>query len=145
MSKKQWILTAAVVAALVTVLCIFYFPRKADWVMDLSGEMPVSAYAYVTHGMEDTVKYQTEDPREMAKMVEHLGALKMRYLNSRSLYTIRSGEDARVIVKYADGSWNLFVFATSGEVRYDNKNYQAIDVAPLETLMTQIKSWSTEK
>ena len=69
----------------------------------------------------------------------------MRYLNSRDLYTIRSGEDARVIVKYADGSWKLFVFAVSGEVRHDNKNYQALDNTPLEELMAQIKGWNIGK
>ncbi len=145
MSKKHWTVAAVIVLPIVAALFVFYFPRKADRVMDLSEEMPVSAYAYVTRGMEDTVKYQTDEVQEMAEMVERLSGLKMRYLNGSSVYTIRSGEDARVVVKYDDGSWKLFTFATSGELRYNDKNYQAIDAAPLEALMAQIKSWEASK
>ena len=142
MNKNKRNFLLVVVLPIVTALCLLYFPRKAVRVLGLSGEVPVSAYAYVTRGMEDTVKYQTDHAQEMAKMVETLSGLKVRYLNSRSLYTIRSGEDARVVVKYGDGSWDLFVFAVSGEVRCNDKNYQAIDNAPLEELMAQIKSWT---
>ena len=145
MSKKKWIVAAVFALVIVLAACISFFPRKAERVMKLPGEVPVLAYAYVTRGMEDTVKYETDDAREMAKLVEQLSGLRVRYLNSRSLYTIRSGEDARVIVKYADGSWKLFVFAVSGELRFNDKNYQAIDNAPLEELMAQIKSWSAGK
>ena len=145
MSKKKWIVAAVFVLAVGLAMCISFFPRKAERVLGLSGEVPVSAYAYVTRGMEDTVKYEADDAQEMTALVETLRGLKIRYLNSRDLYTIRSGEDARVVVKYADGSWKLFVFAVSGELRFNDKNYQAIDNAPLEELMAQIKSWSAGK
>ena len=145
MSKKTRMIAAVLVLAVAAAMCISFVPRKAERVLGLSGELPVSAYAYVTRGMEDTVKYETDDAQEMAALVETLRGLKMRYLNSRDLYTIRSGEDARVIVKYADGSWKLFVFAVSGEVRHDNKNYRALDNTPLEELMAQIKGWNIGK
>ena len=145
MSKKTRMIAAVLVLAVAAAMCISFVPCKAERVLGLSGELPVSAYAYVTRGMEDTVKYETDDAQEMTALVETLCGLKMRYLNSRDLYTIRSGEDARVIVKYADGSWKLFVFAVSGEVRHDNKNYQALDNTPLEELMAQIKGWNIGK
>ena len=104
MSKKTRMIAAVLVLAVAAAMCISFVPRKAERVLGLSGELPVSAYAYVTRGMGDTVKYETDDAQEMTALVETLRGLKMRYLNSRDLYTIRSGEDARVIVKYADGS-----------------------------------------
>ena len=145
MSKKTRMIAVVLVLAVAAAMCISFVPRKVERVLGLSGELSVSAYAYVTRGMEDTVKYETDDAQEMTALVETLRGLKMRYLNSRDLYTIRSGEDARVIVKYADGSWKLFVFAVSGEVRHDNKNYQALDNTPLEELMAQIKGWNIGK
>lgn len=141
MSKKQWAVIAGVVLILAAALCVFYFPRKAERVLDLCEKTPTGAYAYVTRGVEDSIKYVASDAQEVAQMEEHLKGMKLRYLNSSSIYTIRSGEDARVIVTYDDGSWKQFTFVVSGEVRCNDKNYQAIDAAPLEALMAQIKSW----
>lgn len=144
MSKKHWAITAVIVLAIVTALCVFCVPRKAERLLSLDEKTPTGAYAYVT-GAEESVKYVTSDAQEVARMAEHLKGLKLRYLNSSSIYTVRSGEDARVIVTYDDDSWKLFTFAVSGEVRYDDKNYQAVDAAPLEALMAQIKSWEASK
>lgn len=141
MSKKQWSLIAAVVLVIVAALCIFYMPREAERVLDLGEKTPTGAYAYVTRGAEDSVKYVASNAQEVAQMEAQLKGMKLRYLNSSSIYTVRSGEDARVIVTYEDGSWKKFTFAVSGEVRCNDKNYQAIDAGPLEALMAQIKSW----
>lgn len=140
MKKKYWILGTAAV-----LLCVFYFPHKAERVLDLCEKTPTGAYAYVTRGAEESVKYVAPDGQEVVRMAAQLEEVKLRYLNSSDIYTVRSGEDARVVVTYDDGSWKLFVFAVSGEVRCNDRNYQAVDAAPLETMMAQIKGWEVGK
>ncbi len=144
MSKKQWIITAVAVLIFVAVMCVFYFPRQAMRVLDLQEEMPVSIHATVSRAAEsiaDAEKYSTADAQKLADAVACLRELRVRYLNSSSVTTYHSEETAWITVLYADGSQRRIFFAPSGELRYDDKNYRAIDAAPLKALMEQIGNW----
>lgn len=144
MRKKQWICVAAAVVAAVAVMCVFYFPRQAARVLDLQEEMPVSIHATVSRAAEsvaDAEKYGTADAQKLADAVTCLRELRVRYLNSSSVTTYRSQETAWITVLYDDGSQRRIFFAPDGKLRYDDKNYSAVDAAPLKELMAQIKNW----
>ena len=144
MRKKQWISVAAAMVAAVAVMCVFYFPRQAAKVLDLQEEMPVSIHATVSRAAEsvaDAEKYSTADAQKIADAVTCLRELRVRYLNSSSVTTYHSQETAWITVVYADGSQRGIFFAPDGKLRYDDKNYSAVDAAPLKELMAQIKNW----
>ena len=74
MSKKQWIITAAVVLAIVAVMSVFCFPRKASRVLDLPTEMPVSIWGEVLRDLEEPQSFRTRDTDQIAEaeaLLEH--------------------------------------------------------------------------
>lgn len=139
MNKKRWIVVF--VLAVAAALCIFIFPRKAERVLDLSQGKVESIFVTTTKGTDDPQRHTTTDKEEIAAAMACLQELRLHYPETSDIYSYRSGEDARVVVRYSDGGEVVFTFAVSGEVRRERKNYQAVDNAPLEELMAQIKGW----
>ena len=139
MNKKRWIVVF--VLAVAAALCIFIFPRKAERVLDLSQGKVESIFVTTTKGTDDPQRHTTTDKEEIAAAMACLQELRLHYPETSDIYSYRSGEDARVVVRFSDGGEVVFTFAVSGEVRRERKNYQAVDNAPLEELMAQIKGW----
>ena len=115
--------------------------RKAERVLDLSQGKVESIFVTTTKGTADPQRHTTTDKEEIAAAMACLQELRLHYPETSDIYSYRSGEDARVVVRYSDGGEVVFTFAVSGEVRRERKNYQAVDNAPLEELMAQIKGW----
>ena len=139
-NKKRWIVVAFVLAV-AAALCAFIVPRKAERVLDLAERKEESIFVTTTKGVEDPQRHTTTDAEEIAAAVACLQELRLHMGQTSDIYRYRSGEDARVVVRFSDGGEVVFTFAVSGEVRRGRKNYQAVDNAPLEELMAQIKGW----
>lgn len=145
MSKKQWIITAAVVLAIVAVLSIFYVPRKLERVMDLPDAAPTVISGGVTVSIHEDIKnHKTTDAQEMAQVVDLLRSLKVKYVGGGDTYRV-GNEDANVAMGFADGSNRYFFFSNNGTVRYDDKTYFCEDKAALKELMETIRGWEVSK
>ena len=142
MSKKQWIITAAVVLAIVTALCVFYVPRSVERAVNLPDSEPLFIQAFVSDGVKDPVLgYKTENAEGMAAFLAALQPVKMRYIDRKSVYEVgKVGAD--VFIRYEDGSDLRIYLSDNGAVRYDDKNYKCNDPAVLEDLLVQIQSWA---
>ena len=144
MSKKQWIITAAVVLAIVTALSIFYVPRTLAKVMDLPDAAPTTMIGGVTVSIhEDSQNYKTDDAQEMAQVMDLLRSLKVKYVGGDA-YAVGK-KDANVGVRFADGSSRAFFFSDNGTIRYDDKTYFCEDKAALESLLEIICGWELSK
>ena len=142
MSKKQWIITAAVVLAIVTALCVFYVPRSVERTVNLPDSEPLFIQAFVSDEVNTIIGYKTEDAEEMAAFLAALQPVEMRYINRKSVYEV--GEvGADVFIRYEDGSDLRIYLSNNGAVRYDNKNYKCNDPAALKGLLPQIESWAS--
>ena len=145
MKKKYWIIVAAAVLALAAVLAIFSVPRKMERVMDLPDAAPAAMSGGVTVSIHEDIKnYKTDDAQEMARVLELLRAMKVKYVGGSDAYAV-GGRDANVGMAFADGSSRHFFFAENGTVRYDDKNYFCEDKAALEELMNIICGWDASK
>ena len=145
MSKKQWIITAAVVLAIVTALCVFCVPRKLEKVMDLPDAAPTTMSGGVTVSIhEDSQNYKTDDAQEMAQVMDLLRSLKVKYVGGGDAYAVGK-KDANVGVRFADGSSRAFFFSDNGTIRYDDKTYFCEDKAALESLLEIICCWELSK
>ena len=141
MSKKQWIITAAIVLAIAAVLSIFYVPRKLERVMDLPAAEPVSIHGHVSGDVYTLLmSYKTDDIPAMEQFLAPLWDLQMRYTNNSNVYQV--GEvSADVTVRFADGSLCRFFISDNGTVRCNDKNYFCKDTEALKDLLAQIESW----
>ena len=145
MKKKYWIIVAAAVLALATVLAIFSVPRKLERVMDLPDTAPIAMSGGVTVSIhEDIQNYKTDDAQEMAQVMELLRAMKVKFVSSGDAYAVGT-KDANVGMSFADGSNRHFFFSDNGTIRYDDKTYFCQDKAALEELMEIICGWEVSK
>ena len=145
MKKKYCILGTAAVLAAAVLLSIFYVPRSVEKVMDLPDAAPTAMSGGVTVSIHEDIKnYKTDDAQEMARVLELLRAIKVKYVSSSDAYAV-GGRDANVGMAFADGSNRRFFFAENGTVRYDDKNYFCEDKAALEELMDIICGWDASK
>ena len=142
MSKKQWIVTAAIILAIVTALSIYCVPRSVDRTVNLPDSEPLFIQGFVSDGVKDPILgYKTEDAEEMAAFLAALQPVEMRYINRKSVYEVgKVGAD--VFIRYEDGNDLRIYLSDNGAVRYDNKNYKCSDPAALKDLLTQIQSWA---
>lgn len=142
MSKKQWIVTAAIILAIVTAMCIYYVPRSVERTVNLPDSEPLFIQGFVSDGVKDPILgYKTEDAEEMAAFLAALQPVEMRYINRKSVYEVGKFS-ADVFVRYMDGNDLRIYLSDNGAVRYDNKNYKCSDPAALKDLLTQIQSWA---
>lgn len=141
MSKKQWIVTAAIILAIVTALSLYYVPRSVDRTVNLPDNEPLFIQGFVSDGVKDPILgYKTEDAEEMAAFLAALQPVEMRYINRKSVYEV--GEvGADVFIRYEDGNDLRIYLSDNGAVRYDNKNYKCKDPAAVKDLLTQVQSW----
>ena len=142
MSKKQWIVTAAIILAIVTALSLYYVPRSVDRTVNLPDSEPLFIQGFVSDGVKDPILgYKTEDAEEVAAFLAALQPVEMRYINRKSVYEVgKVGAD--VFVRYEDGNDLRIYLSDNGAFRYDNKNYKCSDPAVLKDLLTQIQSWA---
>ena len=142
MTKKDWIVTAAIILASVTALSIYYVPRSVDRTVNLPDSELLFIQGFVSDGVKDPILgYKTEDAEEMAAFLAALQPVEMRYINQKSVYEVgKVGAD--VFIHYEDGNDLRIYLSDNGAVRYDNKNYKCNDPAVLKDLLTQIQSWT---
>jgi len=146
MSKKQWIITAAVVLAIVAVMSVFCFPRKASRVLDLPTEMPVSIWGEVLRDLEEPQSFRTRDTDQIAEAEALLEELELRRSGDDNCVTTYNGVyNAKVTLTYADGTRCDFFLYGDGRLRCDEKNYAAADAAVIEELMAKVRSWILAK
>ena len=142
MSKKQWIVTAAIILAIVTALSLYYVPRSVDRTVNLPDSEPLFIQGFVSDGVEDPILgYKTEDAEEMAAFLAALQPVQMRYINRKNVYEVGK-VSADVFIRYEDGSDFRIYLSDNGAVRYNDKNYKCNDPAVLKQLLTQIQSWT---
>lgn len=142
MTKKQWIVTVAIILAIVTALSLYYVPRSVDRTVNLPDSEPLFIQGFVSDGVEDPILgYKTEDAEEMAAFLAALQPVKMRYIDRKSVYEVgKVGAD--VFIRYEAGSDLRIYLSDNGAVRYDDKNYKCNDPAVLEDLLVQIQRWA---
>ena len=141
MTKKQWIVTVAIILAIVTALSLYYVPRSVDRTVNLPDSEPLFIQGFVSDGVEDPILgYKTEDAEEMAAFLAALQPVQMRYINRKNVYEVGK-VSADVFIRYEDGNDLRIYLSDNGAVRYDNKNYLCSDPAALKALLTQIESW----
>lgn len=142
MTKKQWIVTVAIILAIVTALSLYYVPRSVDRTVNLPDSEPLFIQGFVSDGVKDPVLgYKTENAEEMAAFLAALQPVQMRYINRKNVYEVgKVGAD--VFIRYEDGSDLRIYLSDNGAVRYDDKNYKCNDPAVLEDLLVQIQSWA---
>ncbi len=142
MTKKQWIVTVAIILAIVTALSLYYVPRSVDRTVNLPDSEPLFIQGFVSDGVEDPILgYKTEDAEEMAAFLAALQPVQMRYINRKNVYEVGK-VSADVFIRYEDGSDFRIYLSDNGAVRYDDKNYKCNDPAVLEDLLVQIQSWA---
>lgn len=142
MTKKQWIVTVAIILAIVTALSLYYVPRSVDRTVNLPDSEPLFIQGFVADGVEDPILgYKTEDAEEMAAFLAALQPVQMRYINRKNVYEVGK-VSADVFIRYEDGSDFRIYLSDNGAVRYNDKNYKCNDPAVLEQLLTQIQSWT---
>ena len=142
MTKKQWIVTVAIILAIVTALSLYYVPRSVDRTVNLPDSEPLFIQGFVSDGVEDPIiGYKTEDAEEMAAFLAALQPVQMRYINRKNVYEVGK-VSADVFIRYEDGSDFRIYLSDNGAVRYNDKNYKCNDPAVLEQLLTQIQSWT---
>ena len=142
MTKKQWIVTVAILLAIVTALSLYYVPRSVDRTVNLPDSEPLFIQGFVSDGVEDPILgYKTEDAEEMAAFLAALQPVQMRYINRKNVYEVGK-VSADVFIRYEDGSDFRIYLSDNGAVRYNDKNYKCNDPAVLEQLLTQIQSWT---
>ena len=142
MTKKQWIVTVAIILAIVTALSLYYVPRSVDRTVNLPDSEPLFIQGFVSDGVEDPILgYKTEDAEEMAAFLAALQPVQMRYINRKNVYEVGK-VSADVFIRYEDGSDFRIYLSDNGAVRYNDKNYKCNDPAVLKDLLTQIQSWT---
>ena len=142
MTKKQWIVTVAIILAIVTALSLYYVPRSVDRTVNLPDSEPLFIQGFVSDGVEDPILgYKTEDAEEMAAFLAALQPVQMRYINRKNVYEVGK-VSADAFIRYEDGSDFRIYLSDNGAVRYNDKNYKCNDPAVLEQLLTQIQSWT---
>ena len=142
MTKKDWIVTAAIILAIVTALSLYYVPRSVERTVNLPDSEPLFIQGFVSDGVKDPILgYKTEAAEEMAAFLAALQMVEMRYVDRKSVYEVgKVGAD--VFVRYEDGNDLRIYLSDNGAVRYDNKNYKCSDPAALKGLLTQIQCWT---
>ena len=142
MTKKQWIVTVAIILAIVTALSLYYVPRSVDRTVNLPDSEPLFIQGFVSDGVEDPILgYKTEDAEEMAAFLAALQPVQMRYINRKNVSEVGKVR-AAVFIRYEDGSDFRIYLSDNGAVRYNDKNYKCNDPAVLKQLLTQIQSWT---
>ena len=140
MSKKQWIVTAAIILAIVAALSVYYVPRSVDRALGLPEDKTIHIGGHVSKSADSIMSYKTEDAEEMETFLAALQTLQMRYINRKNIYEVGK-VSADVFVHYENGSDCHFFISDNGAVRYNDKNYRCNDPAALQDLLTQIESW----
>lgn len=141
MSKKQWIITAAIILAIVTALSVFYVPRIVGRTVNLPDGEPLLIKGFVSNEVKNPIlDCKTEDAEEMAAFLAALQSIEMRYVDRKNIYEVGKFS-ADVFIRYEDGGEFRIFLSDNGTVRYDDKNYRCNDPAALQDLLTQVQSW----
>lgn len=141
MTKKDWIITAVIVLAIVTAMSLYYVPRIVVRTVNLPEGEPLLIQGYVSNEVKDPILgYKTEDAEEMAAFLAALQPVEMRYVDRKNIYEV--GEvSADVFVHYGDGGEFRIFLSDNGAVRYNDKNYKCKDTAAVKDLLARIQSW----
>lgn len=142
MTKKERIVTAAIILAIVTALSVYLISRSVERTPELPDGEPLLMKGYVSGDVHDPFcGYKTEDAEEMASFLAALQTVEMRYVDRKNIYEVgKVGAD--VFIRYEDGNDLRIYLSDNGAVRYDNKNYKCNDPAVLKDLLTQIQNWT---
>ena len=138
MSKKQWIVTAAIILAIVAAMCIYYVPRSVIRTPELPDWQPAYIESHVSkRGYDGICIHKTE---ETADFLASLQAVEMRYVDRKNSYQV-GAVSADVFLHYDNGQGDHIFLSDNGVIRYDNKTYKCTDPAALKDLLAQIQSW----
>ena len=141
MSKKQWIVTAAIILAIVAALSVFCVPRRLDRVLGLNDETPTRISGHVSTDTFASIRsYKPVSEQEMTAFLETLQTAQVTYVNGKNVYQV-GDVCADVVVHYGEDQRCIFFFSDNGTIHYGNKNYKCKDTAVLKALLTQIESW----
>ena len=141
MTKKDWIVTAAIILAIVTALSIYCVPRRLDRVLGLDNEMPTRISGHVSTDIFASIRsYKPVSEQEMTAFLETLQTAQVTYVNGKNVYQV-GDVCADVVVHYGEDQRCIFFFSDNGTIHYGNKNYKCKDTAVLKALLTQIESW----
>ena len=141
MTKKDWIITAAIVLAIVTALSIYCVPRRLDRVLGLNDETPTRISGHVSTDIFASIRsYKPVSEQEMTAFLETLQTAQVTYVNGKNVYQV-GDVCADVVVHYGEDQRCVFFFSDNGTIHYGNKNYKCKDTAVLKALLTQIESW----
>ena len=141
MTKKDWIITAAIVLAIVTALSIYCVPRRLDRVLGLNDETPTRISGHVSTDIFASIRsYKPVSEQEMTAFLETLQTAQVTYVNGKNVYQV-GDVCADVVVHYGEDQRCIFFFSDNGTIHYGNKNYKCKDTAVLKALLTQIESW----
>ena len=113
MSKKQWIITAAIVLAIVAALSGYYVPRSVDRALGLPEDKTIHIGGHVSKGVDSIMSYKTEDVEEMETFLAALQTLQMQYINRKNIYEVGK-VSADVFVRYENGSDYHFFISDNG-------------------------------
>ena len=141
MTKKDWIITAAIILAIVTALSIYCVPRRLDRVLGLNDETPTRISGHVSTDTFASIRsYKPVSEQEMTAFMETLQTAQVTYVNGKNVYQV-GDVCADVVVHYGEDQRCFFVFFDNGAEHYDDKNYKCKDTAAVKDLLTQIQSW----
>ena len=141
MTKKDWIITAAIVLAIVAALSVFCVPRRLDRVLGLNDETPTRISGHVSTDIFASIRsYKPVSEQEMTAFLETLQTAQVTYVNGKNVYQV-GDVCADVVVHYGEDQRCIFFLSDNGTIHYGNKNYKCKDTAVLKALLTQIESW----
>ena len=141
MSKKQWIVTAAIILAIVTAMSLYYVPRIVGRTVNLPDGEPLLIKGFVSNEVKNPIlDCKTEDAEEMAAFLVALQSTEMRYVDRKNIYEVGKFS-ADVFIRYEDGGEFRIFLSENGAVRWNDKNYKCTDPEAVEDLLTQVQSW----
>ena len=141
MSKKQWIVTAAIILAIVAAMCIYYVPRSVIRTPELPEGQISLIESHVRKSNSDELSIcMLKDTEEAASFFADLQAVEMRYVDRKNSYQV-GAVSADVFLHYDNGQGDHIFLSDNGVIRYDNKTYKCTDTAALKDLLAQIQSW----
>ena len=86
MTKKQWIITAAIILAIVTAMSLYYVPRIVGRTVNLPDGEPLLIKGFVSNEVKNPIlDCKTEDAEEMAAFLAALQPVEMRYISRKSV------------------------------------------------------------
>ena len=141
MTKKQWIITAAIILAIVTALSLYYVPRIVGRTVNLPDGEPLLIKGFVSNEVKNPIlDCKTEDAEEMAAFLVDLQSIEMRYVDRKNIYEVGKFS-ADVFIRYEDGGEFRIFLSENGAVRWNDKNYKCTDPEAVKDLLARIQSW----